>query len=127
MRIVIEQLTVHIHANSAPYPTILGEIMATLEQVQAKIAEATASMTTLRDAVEVSNGKTDELITVAGAVKDALVALRDQVASGVVVSAADLDAVVLQLDGVITSAEASKVSLAAQNTETDAAALNSVP
>lgn len=101
--------------------------MATLEQLQAKIAAANTSVTELTAAVEVSNSKTDELITVAGAVKDALVALRDQVAGGQVVSATDLDALVAQVDGVVAAAEASKVSIAAQTAETDAAATANLP
>lgn len=101
--------------------------MATLEQLQAKIAAANTSVTELTAAVEVSNGKTDELITVAGAVKDALVALRDQVANGQLVSAADLDALVAQVGGVVTAAEASKVSITAQIGETDAAAAANLP
>lgn len=126
MHITIEQVTVHVHADLA-LSTTLGAIMATLEQLQAKIAAANTSVTELTAAVEVSNGKTDELITVAGAVKDALVALRDQVAGGQVVSAADLDALVAQVDGVVTAAEASKVSITAQIGETDAAAAASLP
>lgn len=101
--------------------------MAALEELQLKIAQSRISLDELAAAVEVSNGKTDELIVVAGAVKDALTALRDQAAGGTVVSAAALDALLAQVDGLVAASAAAKTSLAAQNAETDAAAAANVP
>jgi len=101
--------------------------MATLDELQAKATQAAEAVASLTAAVTASNDKTDELITVAGATKDALEALRADVANGIVVDPARLDAILAQMDSVVVAAEASKVAVAEQDAQTGAAAEANVP
>ena len=95
--------------------TIADDFLAKATATAAAVSELTAK-------VEDSNAKTDTLILVATTTKDALVALQGQQAGGAVITAAQLAEVTAQMDNIIAAATASKVSITAQEAETDAAA-----
>ena len=88
------------------FQTFQGTIMTLLQDLQAKTDELVAK-------VEQSNAKTDQLILIANATKDALVELQGRSATGV--GAADIQAVIDKQTAAITA-------LTAQEAETDAAA-----
>ncbi|MBS0367661.1 MAG: hypothetical protein JSS57_00525 [Proteobacteria bacterium] len=105
----------------------LEKIMSLIDDLKAAQAASDAKITELQAAVETSNGKTDALILVANATKDALVALQGTIANGQVVTSADLQGVIDGINAGTAKAQAAVDSLAAQNTETDAAAAADAP
>lgn len=115
--------------------------MGQLEDLQTKMdtlvtanANLVTANTELAANVEAGNAKTDNLIVIASTTKEALVALRDQVASGVAATVADFNLLIGKADtalasaGVaLTAATAAGAAVDAQDGETDAAAADVAP
>ncbi len=98
-------------------PGLLPLVQQLGNQIMTKLDELNASTDALAAKVEEDNTKTDALITVANATKDALVALQGQ--PGGVTDA--------QLQAVIDKQTAAVTSITAQEAETDAAAAADTP
>jgi len=101
--------------------------MVTLTDVQVAQAAQAEKIAALVAEVETANGKTDALITVANATKDALVALQGQLANGTLVSQADLQNIIDGMNAGATAAQTAQASLVTQEGETDAAAAADAP
>ena len=115
--------------------------MGQLEDMQGKLDTLVTTNANLMSAnealvanVEAGNVKTDSLIVVANTTKEALVALRDQVANGVAVTVADFDSMIAKADAALLSAgvalaaaAAGNAAVDAQDVQTDTAAVEVAP
>jgi len=99
-----KHLHIHIHLDSvgeilkqllSPLNTLGAKIMATLDDVKAALAAAAEAAT--NEKAEVGT-KLDNLNV-------QIQALKDQIAGGTLVTAADLDALVTQINGIATDVE----------------------
>lgn len=122
------RVDLHLHASTGLAALITQAkeeiIMSTAEQfaaLQAKLDEQTAALTTATAKVEEGNGKVDALILGQSQVIDTLIALRDAANQGGNVTAADITAAMTKVQASIDKANSITTSVAAQETETDAA------
>ena len=102
-----------------------GRIMGKIEDLQAKADTLSAQVKELKAQVGEGNDKTDALILVATATKDALVAAREEIArlqAGGAATPEQLDALGVTMDAAIADANAGIAEANAQDAETDAAA-----
>lgn len=95
------------------------KIMATLQELTAKVDELVAKNEQLTVEVEQSTAKTDELIVVAQTCKDALVAALAQIGQGG--TPEQLAVLTAKVQGAIDNASAAIDALDAQDAQTDAA------
>lgn len=99
-----------------------GPIMGALEDLQTKVAALVAANADLKTQVDEGNDKTDQLIVVATTTKDALEAVRGQLAGMQAgASAEQITALFPALDAALASANAGIAAANAQDAETDAA------
>lgn len=103
----------------------------TIQELEVKVDGLVSSNAALKSKVDESNDKTDALILVAGAAKDALVAARAELAAlqanPAGATAAQLGALGDKIDLAIGSATQAIAAVAAQEGETDAAAAAVAP
>lgn len=112
---------VNLPGLTAFFNSLKEDIMGKLEDLQASTDALTVAVDAAKAQSAASNDKVDALILAHNVMADELAALKDTIAGGALVTAADIDAILAKQATALASANEITAGDTAQDVETDAA------
>lgn len=114
-------INVNLPGLTAFFNSLKEDIMGKLEELQASTDALTVAVDAAKAQSAASNDKVDALVLAHNVMADELAALKDTIAGGALVTAADIDAILAKQATALASANEITAGDAAQAVETDAA------